>query len=359
MKRQLMYRVTSLLSPFLLLFTVVGQQLVLAETHRSDVAFNLTSQHQDLTRNLPTADFFATVTPATDIPATRIPANSPSNSTTNGSVSVMDSLVDSLQQTMNVEQPGTNVSTPPVTPASTPSSSSSTSSALPSWESWTSPEHLSGNLRLVLVMAALSLAPALLLMSTCYVRIIVVLSLLRQALGSQQLPPNQVTTALAMFLTALIMWPVWSKVHTDAIEPYTNPDTKMTAEDAWTAGVKPVREFMSHQIHHSGNRDDVLLFLDYLPPQEKPVESYADVPLQALLPAFLLSELKVAFSIGFRVYLPFVIIDLVVSSITMALGWVMVPPSTISLPLKLIMFVLVDGWHLVVEMLLMSFKVAG
>ena len=226
---------------------------------------------------------------------------------------------------------------------------------LPSWESWTSPERLTGSIRVVCVMAALSLAPALLLMTTCYVRLIVVLSLLRQALGSQQLPPNQVTTTLAMFLTALIMWPVWSEVHKNAIEPYTDPNTEMSAEEAWTAGVSPIREFMSKQISMAGNQADVKLFLEYL--GETEASTFADVPLQALLPAFLISELKVAFLIGFLVFLPFVIIDLVVASVTMSMGWVMVPPTTISLPLKLMLFVLVDGWHYVVQMLLMSFQV--
>ena len=188
---------------------------------------------------------------------------------------------------------------------------------LPSWESWTSPERLTGTIRVVCVMAALSLAPALLLMTTCYVRLIVVLSLLRQALGSQQLPPNQVTTTLAMFLTALIMWPVWSKVHQDAIEPYTNSEVTISAEDAWTAGVAPIREFMSAQISLAGNQADVKLFLDYL--GETEAQTFADVPLQALLPAFLISELKVAFLIGFLVFLPFVIIDLVVASVTAAI----------------------------------------
>ena len=203
-------------------------------------------------------------------------------------------------------------------------------------------------------MAALSLAPALLLMTTCYVRLVVVLSLLRQALGSQQLPPNQVTTTLAMFLTALIMWPVWNRVHEEAIQPYTDSTTEMTAEEAWQAGVAPVREFMSAQIIRANNEQDVEMFLEYL--DVKDARYFSDVPLQALLPAFLISELKVAFAIGFQVFLPFVIVDLVVSSVTMSMGWVMVPPSTISLPLKLMLFVLVDGWHLVVVMLLSSFQ---
>lgn len=226
---------------------------------------------------------------------------------------------------------------------------------LPTWESWTDPERLSGSIRVIAVMAALSLAPALLLMTTCYVRLVVVLSLLRQALGSQQLPPNQVTTTLAMFLTALIMWPVWTQVHEKGIEPYTNPDVEITAEEAWQAGVAPIREFMAAQISAAGNQADVQLFLDYL--DERDATTFADVPLQALLPAFLMSELKVAFLIGFLVFLPFVIIDLVVASVTMSMGWVMVPPTTIALPLKLMLFVLVDGWHYVIQMLLMSFQV--
>ncbi len=228
--------------------------------------------------------------------------------------------------------------------------------SLLAWESWTSPERLAGSLRVFAVMAALSLAPALLLMTTCYVRIIVILSLLRQALGSQQLPPHQVTTTLALFLTVLIMFPVWTQVHDQAIKPYIDPDVAMTFDEVWLAGVAPIREFMSQQIVFAQNGADVELFLDYLPPQSPPPESYADVPLQALLPAFMISELKVAFLIGFQVYLPFVIVDLVVSSVTMSMGMVMVPPLTISLPLKLLLFVLVDGWHLVVEMLLQSFS---
>ena len=157
-------------------------------------------------------------------------------------------------------------------------------SLMPSWESWTSPERIVGSIRVIAIMAALSLAPALLLMTTCYVRLVVVLGLLRQALGSQQLPPQQVTTTLAMFLTALIMWPVWSQVHRDAIEPYSNPEIGMSAEDAWTNGVRPIRKFMIEQIRRAGNGPDVAMFLDYL--QISDVKTNAEIPLQALLPAF-------------------------------------------------------------------------
>jgi flagellar biosynthetic protein FliP len=149
------------------------------------------------------------------------------------------------------------------------------------------------------------------------------------------------------------------KVHEQAIVPYTDPDQQMALEEAWTAGVGPIREFMSQQIARAGNGGDVRLFLDYLPPISPPPQSYADVPLQALLPAFLVSELKLAFVIGFQIYLPFVIIDLVVSSVTMSMGMVMVPPMAISLPLKLLLFVLADGWRLIVQMLLSSFQFAA
>lgn len=221
------------------------------------------------------------------------------------------------------------------------------------WESWTSPDRIVNSVRVVAVMAALSLAPALLLMTTCYIRLVVVLGLLRQALGSQQLPPQQVMTTLAIFLTGLIMWPVWNQVYSEAIEPYSDPEIAMPAEEAWAVGVAPIRQFMIEQIRRAGNGRDVAMFLEYL--EVGHVKSHAEIPMQALLPAFVISELKVAFLIGFQIYLPFLILDLVVSSVTMSLGMVMVPPSTIALPLKLVMFVLVDGWHLVVQMLLMSF----
>ena len=228
------------------------------------------------------------------------------------------------------------------------------SSLLPSWESWTTPERLSGSIRVVAVMATLSIAPAILLMTTCYVRLVVVLSLLRHALGSQQLPPNQVTTTLAMFLTALIMWPVWSKVYNDAIVPYSNETIEW--QTAWQAGVAPVREFMIGQIIAAKNHDDVLLFASHLPEGSNQPESFSDVPIQALMPAYILSELKIAFFIGFQVYLPFLVIDIVVAAVTMSMGMIMLPPTMISLPLKLLLFVLVDGWRLVVQMLLDSFS---
>jgi flagellar biosynthetic protein FliP len=223
---------------------------------------------------------------------------------------------------------------------------------------WLSPDNLGSTLQVLLMMTVVSLAPAILLMTTSFVRIAVVLGLLRQALGIQHMPSNQVITSIAMFMTLLIMSPVWKDVYDDAIGPYTDPEVEMSLEVAWQAGVKPIRSFMSRQIEIAGNSDDVWLFYQYLPEESStPPQTYDDVPLQALLPAFMLSELKTAFLIGFQVFLPFLIVDLVVSSITVSMGMLMLPPTAISLPLKLMLFVLVDGWTLIVGMLLESFAV--
>jgi len=222
-------------------------------------------------------------------------------------------------------------------------------------EDWVSRQRLGSTLQMVLTMSVLSLAPAVLLMTTSFVRITVVLGLLRQALGIGQLPSNQVITSIALFMTLLIMTPVWKDVYQDAVGPYTDPQGTMSLEEAWQAGVKPIRKFMSRQIEIASNSDDVWLFYQYLPETTATPTTYDDVPLQVLLPAFVLSELKTAFLIGFQIYLPFVIVDLVVSSVTMSMGMVMLPPMMISLPMKLLLFVLVDGWNLIVGMLLASF----
>ncbi len=223
-------------------------------------------------------------------------------------------------------------------------------------ESWTSPGRLSSSLQVMLLLTVLSLAPAILLMTTSFVRIVVVLGLLRQALGTQQLPPSQVITALALFMTLVVMTPTWNEVYLASIGPYSRGEIT-DPEEAWNAGVVPLKQFMARQIDLAGNSDDVWLFYDYLPQSQRrgqPPENYDQVPLQALLPAFMLSELKVAFLIGFQIYLPFLILDLVVSSVTISMGMMMLPPVMISLPLKLLLFVLVDGWTLVVQMLLES-----
>jgi flagellar biosynthetic protein FliP len=226
-------------------------------------------------------------------------------------------------------------------------------------EKWVSPERLSSSLQIVILLTVLSLAPAVLLMTTCYVRIIVVLGLMRQALGLQSLPPSQVLTSIALFMTAFVMAPVWSEVYRKGVEPYSDPQAKMSLVDAWREGSLPVRSFMIKQIERAGNHDDVQLFYQQMAPDSPLPESMEEVPTRVLLPAFMLSELKIAFLMGFQIYLPFLIIDLVVASVTISMGMLMLPPSVVSLPFKLLLFVLVDGWTLVVRMLLESFGTVG
>lgn len=243
------------------------------------------------------------------------------------------------------------------TTLSVPSDAAETIAAAP--QSWTSPENVGGSLQTMLLLSVVSLAPAILLMSTCYVRIIVVMSLLRQAIGLQSLPPTQVLTSISLFMTLLVMTPVWTRVYEDAIKPYSDPDTEMSLSEAYQAGSLPVREFMAKQIAAANNHADVVLFYKHAVPDAPPPSSFADVPMQVLLPAFVISELKVAFLMGFSIYLPFLVVDLVVASVTMSMGMFMLPPAMISLPLKLLLFVLVNGWHLVVGMLLASFATGG
>ncbi len=218
---------------------------------------------------------------------------------------------------------------------------------------WTSPSGLSSSLQVMLLLTVLSMAPAILLMTTCFVRIIIVLGFLKQALGTQQLPPSQVITALTLFLTLLIMTPVWKQVYERAVVPYTNHQIGLN--EAWEEGSGPIRQFMIKQIERTGNSDDVHLFLDYLHVEPRPTD-YAGVPLAALLPAYMLSELKTSFLIGFKIYLPFLIVNLVVAGVMVSMGMLMLPPTLVSIPFKLLLFILLDGWHLVVGMLLQSFQ---
>ena len=221
-------------------------------------------------------------------------------------------------------------------------------------------EGTGSSVKIAILLAALSLAPALILMTTCYVRVVVVLTLLRQAFGAQQLPSTQILTALSLFVTFLVMAPTWNEIKTQAIDPYTQTNSQMTFEDAFQEAVIPVKQFMARQIRLAKNEESVGMFYRYLPQQPgsqqtPPPTSIDDVPLNVLMPAFLVSELKVAFLLGFQVYLPFLIVDLVVSSVTVSMGMVMLPPTMVSFPLKLILFVMVDGWTLVIGMLMQSF----
>lgn len=220
-------------------------------------------------------------------------------------------------------------------------------------DQWTSPEGLSSALQILLLLTVLSLAPAIILMTTSFIRVVVVLSLLRQALGTQNLPPSQVITGLAIFITLFVMSPVWKQVYDQAIVPYQNKEISLL--EAWSRGQQPIRRFMSLQIERCNNSEDVWLFLRYANPEQDP-ETYDDVPLQVLIPAFMLSELKTAFLIGFQIYLPFLIIDMVVSTVMVSMGMLMMPPVLVSLPFKILLFVLLDGWHLVVGMLMESFQ---
>jgi flagellar biosynthetic protein FliP len=222
-------------------------------------------------------------------------------------------------------------------------------------ENWTSPEGMASSLQVLLLLTVLSLAPAILLMTTCYVRIIIVLGLLRQAIGLQSLPPSQVMTSIALFMTLFVMAPVWTQIYDEAIKPYTDPSVSMSLEEAYEIGSLPIREFMSRQIAVAGNHEDVLLFYEYMDADAPLPSSFEEVPMRVLLPAYILSELKTAFLMGFQIYLPFLIVDLVVASVTISMGMLMLPPQIVSLPFKLLLFVLVDGWRLVVQMLMDSF----
>lgn len=222
-----------------------------------------------------------------------------------------------------------------------------------------------------LTIAAVGLIPVLVLIASAFVRIMIVLLLLRQAFGTPGVPPNQVVTAVAFLLTFLVMAPVWNQVYEGATRPSeTSSEGHSSVESIlelspaqlqqrWQAASEPLHQFMSRQIQAAGNWQDIWLFLRYLPESQAQPQTYEEVPFRALLPAFVLSELKTAFLIGFQLYLPFLVIDLVVSATTMALGMLMLPPQTLSIPLKLLLFVMVDGWHLVAELLLGSFIPIG
>jgi len=203
-------------------------------------------------------------------------------------------------------------------------------------------------LKIIAMLTVLTLAPSILVMMTSFTRILIVFAFLRQALGTQQAPPNQILIGLALFLTLFIMMPVWQKIDTTALTPYLNEEiSQSTAIDR---GIAPLRTFMLKQTRE----DDLILFLNAAR-MKKPAKA-DDTPLYVLIPSFVISELRTAFEIGFLIYIPFVVLDLIVASVLMSMGMMMLPPVMISLPLKIILFVLIDGWHLVTAHLLASFK---
>ena len=209
------------------------------------------------------------------------------------------------------------------------------------------PESWTIGIRILFLLTALTLAPAFIMMMTSFTRIVIVLALLRQAMGTLHSPPNQVVVGLALFLTMFVMGPVWDQVRVKALDPYMKDEISQSV--ALEQAVEPVQGFMLKQVREK----DLSLFVD-LSGVETP-ENVGEVPLRVLIPAFVTSELRTAFQIGFLIYIPFLVIDMVVASILMSMGMMLLPPVMISLPFKLILFVLADGWFLVVGSLMQSF----
>jgi flagellar biosynthetic protein FliP len=209
-------------------------------------------------------------------------------------------------------------------------------------------DSMSVGVQLLLLMTVLSLVPAILMMVTSFIRITIVLSFARSAIGMQQMPPNQVLLGLSLFLTVFVMAPIWTTINDSALQPYL--DNQMTLDDAITKGSQPLREFMLKQTRER----DLGLFvaLGKLPQPNTP----DDLPTYVLIPSFMISELKTAFQMGFLILLPFVVIDMVVSSALMSMGMMMLPPTTISLPFKVLLFVMADGWYLITRSLVTSFS---
>jgi len=211
----------------------------------------------------------------------------------------------------------------------------------------TGPKQVSSVLQIVMLLTVLSMAPAILLMTTSFVRIVVVLSFLRQAMGTQQMPPNQIIIGLAMFLTFFIMSPVFTQMNEKALQPYLQE--QIEEKEALALAVTPMREFMFTQV-----REDDLKLMTELSGNKAPA-TRAEVPTMTLIPAFMLSELKRAFQIGFMIFIPFLVIDMITATVLMTMGMLMLPPVIISLPFKILLFVLVDGWNLIVGSLVRGF----
>ncbi|NQD66837.1 flagellar type III secretion system pore protein FliP [Bacillus haikouensis] len=208
-------------------------------------------------------------------------------------------------------------------------------------------ESVSTSVKLLLLFTVLSLAPSILILMTSFTRIMIVLSFVRTSLATQQMPPNQVLIGISLFLTFFIMAPTFQEVNEEALTPLFNEEINL--EEAYEKASTPFKEFMSKHTRQK----DLELFLNYSG-ADRP-ESIEDIPMTSLVPAFALSEIKTAFQIGFMIFIPFLVIDMVVASVLMSMGMMMLPPVMISLPFKILLFVLVDGWYLVVKSLLESF----
>ncbi|MDR1041652.1 MAG: flagellar type III secretion system pore protein FliP [Deltaproteobacteria bacterium] len=209
------------------------------------------------------------------------------------------------------------------------------------------PDRIATVINVMFILTVLALAPSLLVMITSFVRIVVIFGFMRQAMGTQQTPPNQVLVSLALFMTFYIMLPVWKDIEARAFKPFMA--NEITQRQAFDRALVPIREFMFHQTREK----DIALFM-VIAGESKPMNK-DDVPTTSLIPAFMISELKTAFTIGFLLYMPFLVIDMVVASVLLSMGMMMLPPVMISLPFKLMLFVLVDGWNLLVGSVVKSF----
>ena len=210
------------------------------------------------------------------------------------------------------------------------------------------PQDVASTLQVMALLTILTIAPGILIMTTSFVRIVVVIGFLRNALSTQNVPPNQVVLGLAMFMTFYIMSPYWSQANDEGIQPYLNG--QISQEEALTKTVAPIREFMFRQTRES----DLALFVNLADP-ERP-ETQDDVSTFVLIPAFMISELKTGFQIGFMIYVPFIVIDMIVATTLMSMGMMMLPPVMISLPFKILLFVMIDGWHLLINSIIVSFR---
>jgi flagellar biosynthesis protein FliP len=204
------------------------------------------------------------------------------------------------------------------------------------------------SIKLLLLFTVLSLAPSILILMTCFTRVVIVMSFIRTALGTQQMPPNQLLIGLSLFITFFVMSPTFSQINEQALQPLSKDEIGL--EEAYEKATLPLKEFMSKHTRQK----DLALFMSYAGAEEKP-ESVEDIPMQALVPAFAISEIKTAFQMGFMIFIPFLIIDMIVASVLMSMGMMMLPPVMISLPFKILLFILVDGWYLVVKSMLSSF----
>lgn len=210
------------------------------------------------------------------------------------------------------------------------------------------PQQVASTLQVIAVLTLATIAPGILMMTTSFVRIVVIIGFLRNALATQNVPPNQVVVALAMFLTFYIMAPYWSQANDNGLQPYLAG--QISQEEAITNVLEPMREFMFRQTREA----DLALFVN-LSDAERP-ESQEDVSTFVLIPAFMISELKTAFQIGFMLYVPFIVIDMIVATTLMSMGMMMLPPVMISLPFKILLFVMIDGWHLLIRSIIVSFR---